>query len=106
MEYRNLSPGHDYELVSTIHAKVVGDDGTVSDMGALTDGDGNTLTVTTTFTPGQADGTVDVEFPLDVGHLRLEGKRCVMFETLLRDHTMLAEHADINDEHQEPTNCR
>lgn len=24
-----------------------------------------------------------------------------MFETLLRDHTMLAEHADINDEHQE-----
>nr|WP_249667183.1 VaFE repeat-containing surface-anchored protein [Bifidobacterium animalis] len=101
VEYRNLSPGHEYELVSTIHAKVVGDDGTVSDMGALTDGDGNTLTVTTTFTPGQADGTVDVEFPLDVGHLRLEGKRCVMFETLLRDHTMLAEHADINDEHQE-----
>lgn len=38
---------------------------------------------------------------MDVGHLRLEGKRCVMFETLLRDHTMLAEHADINDEHQE-----
>ena len=101
VEYRNLSPGHEYELVSTIHAKVVGDDGAVSDMGALTDGDGNTLTATTTFTPGQADGAVDVEFPLDVGHLQLEGKRCVMFETLLREHTMLAEHADINDEHQE-----
>lgn len=47
------SVGHEYELVSTIHAKVVGDDGTVSDMGALTDGDGNTLTATTTFTPGR-----------------------------------------------------
>lgn len=99
--YRNLIPGREYELVSTIHAKVVGDDDTVSDMGALTDSDGNTLTVTTTFTPEQADGTVDVEFPLNVADLQLEGMRCVMFETLLREHAMLAEHADINDEHQE-----
>lgn len=99
--YRNLVPGREYELVSTIHAKVVSDDGTVSDMGELTDGDGKALTVMTAFTPEHADGTVDVEFPLDVGDLRLEGMRCVMFETLLREHTMLAEHADINDRRQE-----
>ena len=83
-----------------MHAKSVGKDGTVSDLGVVNGKDGQPLTVTATFTPKNANGTTDVEFPVDVKDLGLEGTKTVMFEQLSRNDIVLAAHADITDEGQ------
>lgn len=100
VSYENLTPGREYQLTATMHAKSVGKDGTVSDLGVVNGKDGQPLTVTATFTPKNANGTTDVEFPVDVKDLGLEGTKTVMFEQLSRNDIVLAAHADITDEGQ------
>lgn len=100
VSYKNLTPEREYKLTATMHAKSVDKDGVTADLGEVKDKDGNVLTVTVTFTPKSADGTVDVEFPVEVKELGLEGTKTVMFEGLSRNGIQLAAHADIEDEGQ------
>jgi hypothetical protein len=91
VSYEGLTPGNTYKLFTTLVDKVTGE--------ALCDADGNVLVTETTFTPDEADGTVEVELSLDT--TELEGKSVVFFEKLAdaEDH-IIAVHEDIDDEGQ------
>ena len=59
------------------------------------------ITATTEFEAKSSDGTVDVSFVFDASILG--GKTLVVFETLTRNGTTVATHADINDVDQTVT---
>ena len=63
------------------------------------DFDGNEVTAEATFTPTDADGTVDVTFMFSSLHLK-QDTEVVVFETLYREDIELATHAQIDDEGQ------
>jgi hypothetical protein len=91
VSYVGLTPSNTYKLFTTLIDKVTGE--------PLRDADGNVLVTETTFTPEDADGTVEVELSLDT--TELEGKSVVFFEKLAdaQDH-IIAVHEDIDDEGQ------
>jgi hypothetical protein len=91
VSYEGLTPGNTYKLFTTLVDKVTGE--------PLCDANGNVLVAETTFTPEDADGTVEVELSLDT--TELEGKSVVFFEKLAdaQDH-IIAVHEDIDDEGQ------
>ena len=94
VSYTNLTPGTEYKVTMTIHVK--GTDG--KDEGELKDKDGNPVSVTVTFTPDSANGSVEVPYTIDA--TKLEGKDIVAFESLTKDGKEIAAHADIKDNHQ------
>ncbi len=57
--------------------------------------------VTKEFTPAQPEGCIDVELPVSAD--QLAGSTLVAFEELSRDGTVLARHADLDDEVQTVT---
>ena len=104
VSYVNLIPGKEYTVTGTLHVKKVAEDGTVTEE-ALLDADGNPVTAQTTFTPENADGTVDVTFTFDTLGLG-QGPEIVAFESLHLAGYELAVHADVNDEAQTVTVIR
>ena len=98
--YENLTPGREYTMTAAAHVQGILDENgkeIITDEGPVLK-DGKELTATVTFTPKTPNGTVDVLFPLDIEGL--EGKNVVMFESLSRGDTILAEHKDITDKGQ------
>lgn len=98
--YENLTPGREYTMTAAAHVQGILDENgkeIITDEGPVLK-DGKELTATVTFTPKTPNGTVDVLFPLDIDGL--EGKNVVMFESLSRGDTILAEHKDITDKGQ------
>lgn len=98
--YENLTPGREYTMTASAHVQGILDENgkeIITDEGPVLK-DGKELTATVTFTPKTPNGTVDVLFPLDIEGL--EGKNVVMFESLRRGGTILAEHKDITDKGQ------
>ncbi|MDR2256673.1 MAG: VaFE repeat-containing surface-anchored protein [Arthrobacter sp.] len=88
--YKNLTPGTEYTVTGELMLK-----------------DGETATGIkgqTTFTPTEANGTVDVTFTIPEG---FSGKALVAYETLYEgnaaNETPIAEHKDINDASQTVT---
>ncbi|MDR2515398.1 MAG: class B sortase [Christensenellaceae bacterium] len=92
VSYENLIPGKEYTLKG-----VLMDKGT----GAPLLVDGAQVVAETTFTPDEANGTVEVVFTFN--STALKGKTVVVFETLEAGGIEIATHADIEDEGQTVT---
>ena len=97
VEYSDVIVGKEYQVTGTLQVKNVAEDGTVTGE-PLLDKDGNPVTVSTTFTPKDTYGSVELTFSFDSS--LLGGKELVAFESLSRDGIEVAVHADINDEGQ------
>lgn len=87
--YKNLIPGKEYTMKGTLMDKETGDALLVN---------GEEVTASKTFTPEDADGTVEMKFTLDSS--ALAGKTSVVFEDLYLGDKEVAVHADIEDEGQ------
>lgn len=98
VKYENLIPGHEYTLTGTLHLQNTDENGDISDGGEVKDADGNVVTATTTFTPNEANGSVDVVF--DFTGTGLNNQTVVAFESMSTNDTEFAVHADIEDESQ------
>jgi len=86
--YQNLTPGTSYTVTGELRRK--------------SDGSATGITGTATFTPTQANGTVDVTFTVPSGYA---GEQLVAFEELkvTGQSAVVAEHKDINDAAQTVT---
>ena len=87
--YENLTPGAEYTLTGTLMDKSTG---------KPVQSGGKDVTSTVSFTPEKASGTQTVTFAFD--GTDLGGHETVAFESLQKDGTEVAAHADINDEGQ------
>lgn len=96
--YENLVPGVEYTVTGTLHIQDVDEDGNLIDGGTVTDKKGNDVTSKLTFTPKEANGTVEMPFVFDASEL--VGKTIVVYESMARDGVTFAVHADITDEGQ------
>ena len=83
VNYVNLEAGKTYTVKTSVVEKTTGAEVT------------STQTI---LNPTAADGYIDIEIPLDT--LAYEGKHLVVYETILRDGTIVCEHKDINDAQQ------
>ena len=89
VKYTNLIPGKSYTVSGTLMDKSTGK--------ALTQ-NGKEVTASKTFTPDQADGTVDVTFTFDA--TQLAGKSVVVFERASYGGKDIASHEDLTDTNQ------
>ena len=96
--YENLIPGNTYTMSGTLHIQNVDEDGNITDGGTVKDAEGNDITASTTFTPVEANGEVEVVFTFDASGL--EGQTVVAFEDVSTNDVVFATHADITDEAQ------
>lgn len=87
--YSNLIPGKTYTMNGTLMNKNTGEPLLV---------DGMEVTATQTFTPTQANGTVELIFTFD--GVDLTGTKVVAFEECTVNKIPVAIHADINDAEQ------
>lgn len=95
--YKNAIPGQEYTVTGKLMVK--GDDGAT----AYKDADGNEVTAKATFTPEEADGTVDVTFRFDASNIDTETE-LVVYESMAKaDGTEVAKHEDADDEGQTVT---
>lgn len=100
--YKNLVPGTEYVIKGKLVGKKTGEDGSVVSFELLSDG--NPITGTKTFTPNSANGTIEMDFTFNA--VDMKGYEVVVFEYLYigdseaTNATLIAEHADINDEGQ------
>ena len=101
VSFTNLVVGQEYSVSGTLMKKIIAEDGTVSGE-ALTGDSGEPIQTSITFTPQVSDGSADVSFTFDASVLE-EGCELVVFETLSRDGSDVADHRDINDSHQTVT---
>lgn len=88
--YKNLVPGTEYKVSGVLMDKATGE--------PFLDAKGNQITGETTFSPEQADGSVDVLFTVDTS--LLAGKKFVAFEKLYTNEVEITSHEDIEDEGQ------
>lgn len=96
VSYENLTPGREYTMSGTLHAVDYDDEGNMIDGGAI-----EGATASTTFTPDEKNGTVDVTFTFDAEGL--DGQSVVAFESVARNDDMkqtVAVHEDVTDEGQ------
>ena len=107
VSYTNIEAGVEHTVTGTLMDKTTG--------APLSDGDGNPLSSSVTFTPEEKDGTVEVKFTVDTTHL--DGHDLVAFEALTTKETetdretgekttvdkTVAEHKDIDDANQTVT---
>lgn len=98
--YSGLTPGKKYTVSGTLHKRSVGEDGKIVDGGVLKNANGKEVTASAEVTPDKPDGKVNVQFIFDINADELNGKTVVAFEDLRHEGTVVATHADINDEGQ------
>ena len=91
VRYTGLQVGKEYKVSGVLMNKATAK--------PFLDFDGNEVTAEATFTPTDADGTVDVTFMFSSLHLK-QDTEVVVFETLYREDIELATHAQIDDEGQ------
>ncbi|MDO5676373.1 MAG: VaFE repeat-containing surface-anchored protein [Propionibacteriaceae bacterium] len=83
--YVGLVPGKEYTVEGILMDKATGEPLSPE------------ITATTTFTPTEPSGQVELEFVVSVAHMY---KTIVVFETLFHEGREIAIHADIDDEQQ------
>lgn len=93
VSYKNLTVGKEYTVSGVLMDKSTGKAFLV---------DGKEVSSEVTFTPETADGEVTVSFTFD-GSAITKDTEIVVFETLYRDETEIAVHADIEDKDQTVT---
>jgi len=93
VSYKNLTVGKEYTVSGVLMDKSTGKAFLV---------DGKEVSSEVTFTPETADGEVTVSFTFD-GSAITKDTEVVVFETLYRDKTEIAVHADIDDKDQTVT---
>ena len=93
VSYKNLTVGKEYTIKGVLMDKSTGKQFLV---------DGKEVCSEVTFTPETADGEVTVSFTFD-GSVITKETEIVVFETLYREGTEIAVHADIEDENQTVT---
>lgn len=93
VSYKNLTVGKEYTVSGVLMDKSTGKAFLV---------DGKEICSEVTFTPETSDGDVTVSFTFD-GSVITKDTEIVVFETLYRDKTEIAVHADIEDENQTVT---
>lgn len=93
VSYKNLTVGKEYKIIGVLMDKSTGKAFLV---------DGKEVCSEVTFTPETADGEVTVSFTFD-GSAITKNTEVVVFETLYRDETEIAVHADIDDKDQTVT---
>ena len=93
VSYKNLTVGKEYTVSGVLMDKSTGKAFLV---------DGKEVCSEVTFTPETADGEVTVSFTFD-GSVITKDTEIVVFETLYRDETEIAVHADIEDKDQTVT---
>lgn len=91
--YKNLTVGKEYTISGVLMDKATGKAFLV---------DGKEVRSEVTFTPETADGEVTVSFTFD-SSLITKDTEIIVFETLYRDETKIAVHADIKDDNQTVT---
>ena len=92
VEYNGLTVGQEYKLSGVLMDKGTGEPLLVGE---------EQVTSEATFTPAEANGTIDVLFTFDA--TGLEGKVLVVFEKLFQGETEIAGHEDLEDEGQTVT---
>ena len=93
VSYKHLTAGKEYTIKGVLMDKSTGKQFLV---------DGKEVSSEVTFTPETADGEVTVSFTFD-GSVITKDTEIVVFETLYREGTEIAVHADIEDENQTVT---
>ena len=93
VSYKHLTAGKEYTIKGVLMDKSTGKQFLV---------DGKEVCSEVTFTPETADGEVTVSFTFD-GSVITKETEIVVFETLYRDETEIAVHADIDDKDQTVT---
>lgn len=93
VSYKHLTAGKEYTIKGVLMDKSTGKQFLV---------DGKEVCSEVTFTPETADGEVTVSFTSD-GSIITKDTEIVAFETLYRDETEIAVHADIDDKDQTVT---
>lgn len=93
VSYKNLTAGKKYTISGVLMDKSTGKAFLV---------DGKEVCSEVTFTPETSDGEVTVSFTFD-GSVITADTEIVVFETLYRDETEIAVHADIDDKDQTVT---
>ena len=93
VSYKHLKAGKEYTISGVLMDKSTGKAFLV---------DGKEILSEVTFTPETADGEVTVSFTFD-GSAITKNTEVVVFETLYRDETEIAVHADIDDKEQTVT---
>ncbi|MDD6988910.1 VaFE repeat-containing surface-anchored protein, partial [Ruminococcus sp.] len=93
VSYKNLTAGKEYTISGVLMDKATGKAFLI---------DGKEASSEVTFTPETADGEVTVSFTFD-GSVINKDTEIVVFETLYRDETEIAVHADIDDKDQTVT---
>lgn len=93
VSYKHLTAGKEYTIKGVLMDKSTGKQFLV---------DGKEIRSEVTFTPETADGEVTVSFTFD-GSVINKDTEIVVFETLYRDETEIAVHADIDDKDQTVT---
>ena len=93
VSYKNLTVGKEYTISGVLMDKATGKQFLVDDKEVCSE---------VTFTPETADGEVTVSFTFD-GSAITKNTEVVVFETLYRDETEIAVHADIDDKDQTVT---
>lgn len=89
VEYSGLTIGQEYKLSGVLMDKETGEPLVIGE---------EQVTSEATFTPAEANGTIDVLFTFDA--TGLEGKALVVFEKLFQGETEIASHVDLEDEGQ------
>ena len=100
VEYKNVIPGKTYTLKGSLHVKVTGEEGNVTEKALEVDG--KPVTAETTFTPEKSDGKVEVTFTFDSTGIP-QDTEMVAFESLEKNGVELVAHADIEDGKQTTT---
>lgn len=93
VSYKHLTAGKEYTIKGVLMDKSTGKQFLV---------DGKEVCSEVTFTPETADGEVTVSFTFD-GSVITKETEIVVFETLYREETEIAVHANIEDENQTVT---
>lgn len=90
VSYKNLTPGKEYAVKGVLMNKATGEPLLA---------DGKEIRSSFTFKPDKPDGEINITFVFDASGLKTAAE-IVVFETLYRDGTDIAAHADIKDEGQ------
>lgn len=99
VEYKHLTPGQEYKMSGVLMYKTNGDE--YAD--PVKDAEGKEITAEKTFTPEEADGSIDLEFTFDASNL--DGAKTVVYEELYEpkliiNDLLIAVHKEDSDEGQ------
>ena len=95
VEYSGLVPGREYTVSGTLMNKATG-------KAYIDPTTGKEITGSTTFTPKDTYGTIDVKFSFDASQLEQDAQ-LVVFESLQREGKEVGGHKEIDDEAQAVT---